>query len=205
MFKYAILATVGVLAIILTGYSVHDSSTDKIGLFGTAFVEVHDKDGRLISTQTVHNRLTDQGETRILSKIFMNSYTYYASNKICLTNANSFTPTETMTAAQFDTDSNLDTSSNSPCKFVTPDVTTTQGKGVIGPIVFVGGSDIAVGSNIVGIGICNISYSGGSYTKCYYQSDDVLFAAVDTTDITNLLQDQSVTVRYEFDLRTPDT
>ena len=204
MFKYAILATVGVLAIILTGYSVHDSSTDKIGLFGTAFVEVHDKDGRLISSQTVHNRLTDQGETRILAKVFNTANGGYVTSKICLTNANSFTPSETMTGTQFDSDSSLDTTSNNPCKNGTPDYSTTQGKGVIGPLVFVGGSDVAVGSNIVGIGVCNV-YNGGNTKNCSYYTDDILFAVIDTTDITNLLQDQSVTVRYEFDLRTPDT
>ena len=106
-------------------------------------------------SNTIHNFLTDQGETYILKQTFrkngINSDDDTVQRK-CITNDSSISPAEGLTADQFDTDNTLDDSTTFPCKADgTVDITTTQGIAVVGSFIFQCPANIPIGENIRGI------------------------------------------------------
>ena len=125
---------------------------------------------------------------------------------ICLTNDDLSGLGEGLTASQFNTDNTLDNQAGTNCKSVTA-IIGPQGFATIGPLVFQVPQNIPIGEDIKGIGICKVPSGASSNVKnklCAF-NDSVLFAAIDTTDVLNLQQDQTVSIRYEFDMRSPDT
>jgi len=187
------------------------AETNQPVFYGSADIVVYDESGNEMFAQTVHNRLVNQGEDFILSQSFSdgihptsNGDDSYAINSICLTSFDVSGVGETYTAQQFDIDNSLDFTAT-PCLRDSSADSTVQGKRVIGPLVFQVPQNAAITTDIKGIGICRNNQ--GVFAGCddFTTGGVYLFAVIDTTDILNVQQDQTVSVKYTFDITSDNT
>jgi len=194
VYSWAVIGLVGVFALVAIPLAMEEKN-DAL-FYGYATITVFDADGTEIFSETTHNRLVDEGETFLLRHTFRTNVGNVRIATICLTNGDLSGLSESTTRVDFNTGNSLG-SSATPCKTDSSvDTTTTQGFATIGPLIYQAPQNVAIGEDIKGIGICQ----GGSI-GC----DNTLFAVIDTTDILNLQQDQTISIRYEFDMRSPDT
>jgi len=200
----------GLFAFMVIPFDTQAESNESI-FYGSVDIVVYDESGNEMLTQTVHNRLVNQGEDFILAASFTdgldpagNQNDSAQINSICLTSFDVSGVTETYTAQQFDIDNSLDNTAT-PCKRDSSADKTIQGKRVIGPLVFQVPQNAPLTGDIKGIGICRSTSSTFIGCDDYTQGGVFLFAVVDTIDILNLQQDQTVSVKYTFDITSDDT
>jgi hypothetical protein len=204
MYKYIGIALMSVFAIMMI--PAQSQTSTGLTLYGMGSLILHDAAGNEIFTQTIHNRLLNEGESFLLSQTFQNTTAASADNiqmgVICVSNNASFAATdETLSAAAFDAADSL-TASN--CKEDTSvDMTTTPGTAIVLPSAFTTSNLDAAGEIIYGIGVCQArSGSDADFANCAAGaggSGGLLFAAIDTSDVT-LNTGESVTVTYTFDI-----
>lgn len=179
-------------------------------LYGVAVVEHIGVDGQIISTETVHNQLLDAGEQHILEQAFGDGTTAVADNvqvgAICLS-ADNTAPTESMTAATFNTNADADdNASSSAVNCITDDVvdlTTTAGIAVVGPVTFQVGTSASEnwynGDTPAQIGVCAADSGDAAVRGCVAP----LFATVALTGTSALATGESLTVTYTFNIASP--
>jgi hypothetical protein len=209
LYNYLGLGLLGLFAFMVIPFDTQAETNESV-IHGYSDMIVYDEFGKEIITQTVHNRLTDQGETFLISSVFRDGNDDDSDidperiSSICLTNFDVSGVGETYDASTFDTDNTLGSNN---CLVDTSIDKSTQGKAMIGPLIFQAPANVGLGENVTGIGICR-STSATSFTNCasFSGSDGpVLFAIVDTTDILDLQQDQTVSIRYTFDITSDNT
>lgn len=197
MYNYFGLLLLGMFGFMVIPFDT-PAETNESFFYGSADIIVFDKFGEEVISQTVHNRLVDSGETFLLSQSFGDSVSSTIISRICLTDDDMAGLTELTTNADFNTGNTLD-SSATPCLIDNAvDFSTTQGTAVIGPLIFQAPQNIPINGDVKGIGICQNS---DPQTTC----NGLLFAAIDTSDVLNLQQDQTISVRYTFDITSPNT
>jgi hypothetical protein len=212
LYNYLGLGLLGLFVFMVIPFDTQAESNESM-FYGAADIVVYDEFGNEMLTQTVHNRLVNQGEDFILEMSFTDGLhptgsssgdDSVAMNSICLTSFDVSGVGETYTAAQFDVDNALDNTAT-PCLRDSSADRTVQGKRTIGPLVFQVPQNAPLTGDIKGIGICRSN--SGSFIGCddYTSGGVFLFAVVDTTDILNLQQDQTVSVKYTFDITSDDT
>lgn len=197
-----------------------------LAAFGGVATIVHaDADGNVIGEQSVHNRLLDAGEDYILRQVFMDGSSDPDASQIgaiCLSAAEpgslpgsqSGAIPETLDRATFNSTHAAAVASAS----VTSASTITEGQtrecltdttvsssgqiATVGPLTFTA-NNTAGSSNwkpevpIKMIGICQ-GFGGANAAECTAP----LFAAVDINEVT-LANDETLTVTYTFDMRSP--
>ena len=183
--------------------------------YGMLTLKKYDDLGNEIFSQTVHNRLVNQGETFLLNQAFLSNADLDSNrfSSICIIEPNDdvvFLPDnvdnngiirEDLTSVQFD-DAN---SIILPNCLVDLEVDLIEdGRAIIGPLNFRAGENIAVGGTIHGIGICKHN-DDASFSSCARNNGDnnILFAAVSTSHVT-LNEGDSAEISYTFDI-TSDT
>ena len=179
--------------------------------YGQAEMVFYNNQGDEVLTQTVHNTLVDSGETYLIKQTFYTSDSPSSNSEsigsICLTNASPVETGETETATDFDGDSTLTTAAClEPASGGT--ITNSGGTAVIGPINFEAGTGDQVpgGTVITGIGVCQsiaaTNDTGVATCGATVGSGGILFAVVDTTDVT-LAAGETVDITYTFDIASP--
>lgn len=205
-FACAGILAVGLAAALPLGASPQDGPV----MYGVAVVQHMDADGKVLSTQTIHNQLLDAGEQHILQQAFTEGTTAVADNvqigAICLS-ADDTAPTENMTHTAFNTNADADDNASSSavnCKTDSSvDLATTAGAAVVGPLTFDVGTAATNnwynGDTPRQIGICAADSGDADVRGCTAP----LFATVALTGTTALATGESLTVTYTFNIASP--
>lgn len=207
MYKYIGIGLLGVFAIMML------PAQSQTGLSGPTFYGVgtfalHDASGNEVFSQTIHNRLVNQGEVFVIDQVFDDGTASVADagtiGSICLSLDSSFTSNlaEGLTASSFDTNDGI--TSNSNCKQDTVGGVADAGDGtaVVAPSAFGTSNVNAAGNTITGIGVCQAETGDDNdFANCATggPSTGILFAAIDTSDVT-LNSGETVTISYTFDI-----
>ena len=185
-------------------------------MYGAAYVELADADGNVKMSQTVHNRVTDEGEEFFIDQIFDTGDAAKTGgtrvSAICLV-SDSYTGYSESTTAQDQHDNQPSTNVGSVGGTDPADRTffrsvcagsniddSAGSTVVMGPVRSV--ADTHVGSNqaIGGFVVCN----GAGARECDGTGTGVAFAAIDINDIRLQSAGDSLTIYYTFDISTPD-
>lgn len=204
-FACAGILAVGLAAALPLGASPQDGPV----MYGVAVVQHMDADGKVLSTQTIHNQLLDAGEQHILQQAFAEGTTAVADNvqvgAICLS-ADDTAATENMTATTFNTNADADDNASSAAvNCITDDDVdlSTAGTAVIGPLTFDVGTAATNnwynGDTPQQIGICAAQSADNDVRGCVAP----LFATVALTGTTSLATGESLTVTYTFNIASP--
>jgi len=192
------------LAITIVPFDGETNSNDG-KLYGLLTLVQHDENNNEVFSQTVHNRLVNEGETFLLGATFTDVGAIAPADTaqigaICIANVVDATD-EAEDAAGFDTLNTITPGTAGNC-IIDPavDIAATQGLAVIGPETFTGGTHLLAGQTISGIGICQGNGGGIPYADC--ATAGALFAVIDTADVT-LLAAETVQITYTFDIRSP--
>ncbi len=203
---FAIFAMMVIPGSVFGGAAAADSTeTGQISVYGMMDLVQKDASGNTLLTQTVHNQLTTEGEGYLLNQVFDTSGTAVTDNArigaICITGvvladtdvAREAANAATMSASTLGLDANC---------LVDADVTTTNtaaaSTAVIGPLEFIGGTQLTAGGTINSIAICNAN-AGTDYALCNAPTNGVAFAVVDTNEVT-LPDGDTVEITYTFDV-----
>ena len=173
--------------------------------YGAANLLVRDAAGNELFQQTVHNRLLDTGENYIVNQTFVGGSALISDNAqmsaICVTNLTLVN--ETDTAASYSAPANTLTIGTGDHCHPTAPVIINDGKVVLGPEIFTGGTDIGPGETIRSIAICT-NNGGTDYADCDIPANGIAFAAIVTSSV-QLGATETVDVTYTFDLSSPNS
>ncbi len=167
--------------------------------YGAAHLLIRDAAGNELFTQTVHNRLLDTGENYIVNQTFVGGSEPLADNTqmsaICVTNVT--TVSETDTAATFSRPA-MNLNGTNHCHPSTPNI-PNDGTVQLGPLQFVGGTDIGPGETIRSIAICTDN-GGAPYPDCDFPANNAIAFAAIVTSSVQLGNTETVDVTYTFDM-----
>ena len=201
------IASIGLLAIfvaMVTPSSVYNisESTSEFAVYGMAELVQSDGNGNEIFSQSVHNRLTDQGEEYIINLAFRTDVTPSGGDArmgaICITNLDGTAIIAENATAQIMSDDNT---LGTALHCIVDDVVNngTPSTAIIGPLLFTSGTNLDAGDTIRSIAICT-SNGGDNYDNCDSpETNAIAFAVIDTTDLT-LSGTDTVNITYTFDL-----
>jgi hypothetical protein len=170
--------------------------------YGTATMVLADPDGNAMLTQTVHNQITDEGETYIINQIMDTTTAVVAGDArvgaICIIENSDSVFGESAVST---TVNNL-TDIGSHCKS-TNDMSNASSLSVTDAEVFTSGTDFNAGETISGILICA---KGGTGDADFQDCDsptgtNVALAALDLTNVTVSGTD-TITITYTFNIVT---
>ena len=212
MYKLIGLAMFSVFAMMIIPSNLDASQSEQHLMYGMATIVKNDNQGNEVFQQSVHNQLTDQGETAILEAIFADGTTAPSDvtsfGAICVSDqtvANANSATEDDTAAFFDTNNGLNDTTNLTCIDDTGNVGLSSSVATIGPITFTaGGTNVDDGDVITAIGICqkDTDNSGDAgFIDCELGSagTGIMLATVGVTS-TTLNAGETVDITYTFDI-----
>jgi len=204
MLKLASFGLLGFLLVLILPANV-DEQTPGF-LYGAATIVAHDADGNEFFSQTVHNRLFDQGEDFILNQAFKDLGGLAVVDNvqigaICLSAAATPSTNESETNSTWNTINDAITGGGDlSLNCVTdPTVTSLNQVVTIGPLMFTAASNDTLNwftnDTVTNIGICDADPGPVDVRGC----TSTLFAVVDTSDVT-LDQVETVDVTYTFDI-----
>lgn len=207
MYKYIGIALMSVFAIMM----IPAQSQTNAGptFYGMGSLILHDAEGNEVFTQSIHNRVVDQGEAFIIDQVFQEGGTDVAETSqfasICVSRAANFATilNETLTASGFDGNDAITTGTN--CQEDTTVDDTTASTAVILPAAFGTSALDATGQTITGIGVCQ-AHTSSTFSNCVTAGGGSgrLLAAIDTSDVT-LNSGETVTITYTFDIVSAST
>jgi len=171
--------------------------------YGSAHLLVRDAAGNEVFSQTVHNRLLNAGENYIIDQAFQGGAGDVADTDqigaICVTDVT--TIGEGSVAGDFSGGNNGLTGAPH-CLVAAPSHPNT-GITVLGPVQFIGGTNIGVDQIIRSIAICG-NNAGADYGDCDASTSGIAIAAI-TTSAVQLGDTETVDITYTFDLSSIDT
>jgi len=200
MLKIVGIGLLGLFALMVIPSGVADEVNPMF--YGTANMILADPSGNVLMAQTVHNLLTDQGETFIINQVFDTGTSALVGqarvNAICIYEALDSAFSESAT----DVLSNALTGTSSSCHQSTSgnidntnQIATTEGE------IFTAGTDFDAGGEISGILICGGNGAATTFAACSTPSNSVALAAVSINNVTVTGTD-TITITYTFDITT---
>lgn len=214
MYKLASIGMLGLLALFVVPAPLDDSNDGRH--YGAATMLVRDAEGNEVFSQTVHNRITDQGEDYLLNQVFTDlGSTAVVDNvqigAICL-NGDGTSPAvaEADTASSFNTDNSGAAGYGVNVENCQTDSTVTSASQIatVDPGAFTAGADttsfewVSGATSVVSkIGVCVASATDVDVRDC----TTTLFATVDTSDVTLANSGETVTITYTFDISSSGT
>jgi len=172
--------------------------------YGTADIVLSDSDGNILMTQTVHNRITDQGEEFIIDQVFDTADTELQGNArvgaICIIENSDSVFSETATDA---TANNLATPGGGFHCRQTADMNDPSDSTVsTAATLFTAGTDFDAGETISGILVCAKGTIGDAdFAECSTPTGSVALAALDLNNVTVTGTD-TITITYTFNVTT---
>jgi len=201
-YKMGFIGLLSILAIAIVPFDGETNSSDG-KLYGMLTLVNYDENGNEVFAQSIHNRLVNTGETFLLEAGFRDAIAPLDNiqiGAICVAEGAIDDADEAESASDFDT---ANTAVGTNCIVdAAVDVSGTQGTAIIGPETFTGGTHIAAGDTVNGIGICQSNAGTTPYTDCINgdgAASGILFAIIDTADVT-LLAAETVQITYTFDI-----
>ena len=197
--KICIVGFLSIMAITMVPFSSETNSNDG-KFYGMITLVKYDENRNEVFSQSVHNQLTDEGETFLLESTFREGTAPVDTAQI-----GSICITDTVTVAEGEDASSFDTANGitgTNCIVdAAVDITTTQGLAVIGPLTFIEPTNILANDTVDGIGICQAN-GGTDFTDC--ANAGILFAVINTVNVT-LAATETVDVTYTFNMTSPLT
>ena len=197
----------GMLVVLMIPSSAAGSPTE-LALFGMATISQQDVNGDTVFTQTVHNRLFDNGEDLLLDGVFK-GLTEPADSvqigAICI-GAQIVSTNETDGAGTWNTANNAVSGSTTAKNCITDGTVTKSGQiATVGPLVFTANADGTsdhwlAGDTVTNIAVCAADTGNADIRDCQTS----LFAVVSTSSVT-LAAGETVTVTYTFSLVSDGT
>ncbi len=180
-----------------------DTVNNELVFYGAGTITQFDKDGNEVFSQTVHNRVVNEGEDFLIDQTFedaVDGADDVSIGVICISDDATITVLETETAALFDT-GNLITENN--CKEDTTDVVTTGSVATVNPPTFIcGGVNCFDTDLITGFAVCQSrTATDADFLNC--GTAGIMFAVIDSAD-TQLNAGETLDITYNFDI-TSDT
>ncbi len=201
--KICIVGFLSIMAITMVPFSNETNSNDD-KFYGMLTLVKYDENRNEVFSQSVHNQLTDEGETFLLGVSFFDNAADIDDDSsvgsICLTDA--VTVGEGEDATAFDLANGI-TETNCIVDGLSEgyvDITTTQGLAVIGPLTFDAPTHVGNGDTVDGIGICQSNNEAAPWNNC--GTAGILFAVVNTVNVT-LASTETVDVTYTFNMTSP--
>lgn len=170
--------------------------------YGTADMVLADSEGNVLLTQTVHNRITNEGETFIVDQVFdTDNPALTDSNRvgmICIIENldSSFSETADSTLAH-----NLAGGGNTCHQDI--DVARGTSTATLAPAAFTAGTDFTAGQTISGILIC-LKNGDNDEAACNSGTNKLALAALDLNNVTVSGTD-TITITYTFDITTDNS
>ena len=199
MMKIVGFSLLGLFALMVLPSGVADQANPMF--YGTADMVLADSEGNILLTQTVHNQITDEGETFIVDQVFDTADTAltgdFRAGLVCIIENldSSFSETTTSTLAP-----NLAGGGNT-CHHDTDADDTVASQATLAPAAFTAGTDFTAGQTISGILICLKNGSDADQAACDSGTNDVALAALDLNNVTVSGTD-TITITYTFDITT---
>lgn len=201
MLKIVGFGLLGLFALMVLPSGVSDQVNPMF--YGTADMVLADSEGNVLLTQTVHNRITNEGETFIIDQVFDTADTVLIGSDrvglVCIIENldSSFSETATASLAP-----NL-AGGGDTCHQVTDVNDGTQSKAILAPAAFTAGTDFTAGQTISGILIC-LKNGDTDQTACDSGANGVALAALDLANVTVSGTD-TITITYTFDITTDNS
>jgi len=198
MYTYIGLGLMSVFAMMIIPGNF-DTVNNELVFYGAGTITQFDKDGYEVFSQTIHNRVVDEGEDFIIDASFQDGSTDVADNvqfgSICISDDPTITIAETETAALFDAGNTI-TETN--CKEDTT-VVTTASVATVNPAVFTcGGTNCTDGDSINGFAVCQNDVTDDlDFLNC--ATEGVMLAVIDSAD-TVLNAGETLDITYNFDI-----
>lgn len=199
MLKIVGFGLLGLFALMVLPPTIADETNPMF--YGTATMVLADPEGNPLLTQTVHNRITDQGEERIIDQVFDTADAAVTDNAragaICIIENSDSVFSETATDT---TVNNLGGGTNH-CH-ATVDITDGgSSTAVTDAEVFTAGTDFTAGQTISGILVCLKNAGDADFAECSTPVTSAAIAALDLTNVTVSGTD-TITITYTFDITT---
>ena len=209
MFKYIGIGLMGVFALMAIPGSF-DIQTNDMALYGMGNMVLYDAYGNEVFQQSVHNLITDEGETFLIDQAFQTVTVPIGDlatiGAICVSD-NTVAPItigETTTASDFDGSEGY-TSITTICEESADNgVGNSGGIATIGPLTIEEGVHVGTGENVVLVGIC-LNDGDGTPSEAIEDcvigngSAGILFAVFEPTSVT-LGSGETVDITYTFNI-----
>ena len=200
MLKIVGIGLLGLFALMVMPSGVADEVNPMF--YGTANVILADPSGNVLMAQTVHNLITNEGETFIIDQVFDTSATALVGtarvSAICIMGAADSAYSET-------TANNLAiglTGTGSSCHASANGALSNSGQiATTDAETFTAGTDFDAGGEISGILICAGSAGSATFASCSTPGNAVALAALSINNVTVTGTD-TVTITYTFDITT---
>jgi len=203
MYGYIGVGLLGLFILLVLPAGI-DNTQEEAKFYGAAHLVVRDAAGNEVFQQIIHNRLLNTGENYIINQTFVGSGNPLADNTqmsaICVTNLTIVNETDTATSFSGPANS---LNGTDHCHTTLPDI-LNDGTVVLGPEIFIGGTDIGAGETIRSIAICSDNAGGGDYTDCANAASNAIAFAAILTSAVQLAATETVDITYTFDLSSPD-
>jgi len=200
-YKIGIAGLLAILAITIVPFSGETNSTDG-KFYGYVTLVAYDENRNEVLSQTIHNRLVDDGETFLNENAFREGTATLDNvqiSAICILADTTVDVIENHTATFFDGNNTISGENN--CIPDTAADLSTQGLAVIGMTQFTGGTNLGTGETINGIGICQSNAGATAFANCV--TTGILFSVIDTSDVT-LVTAETVDITYTFNMTSPN-
>ncbi len=201
MLKIVGIGLLGLFALMVIPSGVADEVNPMF--YGTANVILADPSGNVLMAQTVHNLITDEGETFLIDQVFDTGTASVVSDNsrvsaICIMgaadNAYSESTVDSLTIGLSGT--------TTSCHATVGGVGNAGSIATVGPEIFEAGTDFNAGGEISGILICGGNGAATTFAACSTPSNSVALAAVSINNVTVTGTD-TITITYTFDITTP--
>ena len=217
MMKIAVFALLGLAALMVIPSGASAGAAPV--MYGAANVELADADGNVRMSQTVHNRVTDEGERFLIDQVFDTGDAAFTGPErvayICIISDSYTGYSESTTALdQHDNQPSRNVGSvdgTDPADRVSNYFLCSAGRGVddsagstavLGPVTYVADENIGSNQAIGGFVVCN-SPTGSECDIRQGFDNNAAFAAIDINDIRLQSAGDSLTISYTFDISTP--
>ena len=199
MMKIVGFGLLGLFALMVLPPTIADETNPMF--YGTATMVLADPDGNPLLTQTVHNRITDEGENYIVRQVFdvgtAGNGDQDRVGAICIIENSDSVFSESATDA---TVNNLTPGAGNICHATlamsnTGSTSDSEGE------VFTAGTDFSAGETISGILICGKNSDDNDFATCATPTNSVALAAIDLANVTVSGTD-TITITYTFDITT---
>lgn len=200
MYKFIGFALMGVVAMMMIpGNFIALQGEQPVLFYGAGTATLLDSEGNEQFSQTIHNRLVDNGEDFLIDAVFQDGSGDKADNEqigaICISTG-VIVIDETRTATQFDTANGL-TETN--CLEDTT-VTTLTSVATVNPATFTCGETNCTDDDIItGFAVCqNDASFDVPFADC--ATEGIMFANIDLSPDITLALDETLDITYTFDV-----
>jgi len=205
MLKIVGFGLLGLFALMVLPSSMTNVATEPM-FYGTANIVLADSDGNALMKQTVHNRITDEGETYLIDQVFDTGNAQAAENSrigaLCIYETSDSNISETTVESLTN---NLTDAGGDFCH-VTTTMTNSASISQTDAEIFTSGVDFTSGETISAILVCAKNAGDSNFQNCSDGAggSSTALAALVITNVT-VSNSDTITITYTFNIATPTT